>query len=161
MGTARGVRRRGIIGAAIVAAGAAVTSWGMPRRAEAAPLIPGSEPSTLVTDQIVVGGHGTSGVVSTRGTDDVPQVELLARSAESVIGVGNTGRPGRLTMYDGQARPTVKLTTADATLILGETGVSGKVSVRDGAGKPQVEMLDLVAFSESLLANDVGCVCLR
>jgi hypothetical protein len=150
MGTARGqlpptsgsdgIRRRGIIGAAVVAAGGAITNWGMPRRAEAAPLIPGSEPSTLVTDQIVVGGHGASGVVSTRGTDDVPQIELLARPTESVIGVGNTGRPGRLTMYDGQAKPTVNLSTADATLTLGGAGLSGKVSVRDGTGKPQVEM---------------------
>lgn len=90
---------------------------------------------------VVVGGDGTDGTVSVRGSDGQPLVELLGRSNEAVIGLGQKSRPARLTMYNGNAQPTVNLSTADATLALGGSGINGTVSVRGADGQPLVELL--------------------
>jgi hypothetical protein len=90
---------------------------------------------------IISGGSGANGKVSVHGKDDTALVELLAFDKESVIGVGNKNRPGRLTMYNGAATPiqNVNLTAVDATLVLGGSE-NGKISVLAKDGKEAIRL---------------------
>ena len=94
-----------------------------------------------MSDNIILGGNGADGSVSVHGKDGQPLVELLGRDNEAVVGAGNKGRPGRLSMYDGAGGNTVNLTTADASLVLGGSGTDGRVSVHGKDGQPLVELL--------------------
>jgi hypothetical protein len=67
------------------------------------------------------GGSGTNGIVSVRGKDGQPLVEMLGGDTESVIGVGQANRPGRISVFgasgeavriDGQ-RGDIVLSNAD------------------------------------------------
>jgi hypothetical protein len=89
----------------------------------------------------IFGGGGADGTVSVLGRDGQPLVQLLARDTESVIGAGQTSRPGRLSMYDGKGQNTVSLTTADASLSLGGNNVPGTISVLGRDGQPLVQLL--------------------
>jgi hypothetical protein len=93
-------------------------------------------------NNIVSGGAGTNGKVSVLGKDNIPLTELIATDNEAIMGAGNKGRAGRLTMYDANGSLTVNLRTADASLTLGGA-TNGKVSVHDKQDKPAVELLAL------------------
>ena len=94
-----------------------------------------------MSDILVLGSAAANGTVSVRGKDGQPLVELLGRDNECVIGAGQKGRPGRLTMYDVNGQQTVNLATADAHLTLGGGGANGSVSVLGKDGQPLVELL--------------------
>jgi len=94
-----------------------------------------------MSESIILGGSNTNGTVSVCGKDGQPLVELLGRDNESVIGAGQKGRPGRLTMYNANGQQTVNLSTTDAHLTLGGSGTNGTVSVLGKDGQPLVELL--------------------
>lgn len=101
----------------------------------------GNPAVTLTTSEaaLTLGGT-TNGKVSVHDKQDKPAVELLALDTEAVIGAGNKGHAGRLTMYDGNGNSTINLKTADATLTLGGP-VNGKVSVLGADNNPVVELI--------------------
>ncbi len=100
-----------------------------------------------MSDTLILGSAAANGTVSVRGKDGQPLVELLGRDSEAVIGAGQKGRPGRLTMYNGAQQQTVNLSAGTARLEIGGGSVAGAVSVRGPDGQPQVEMLALPAES--------------
>lgn len=102
-----------------------------------------------MSDTLILGSATANGTVSVRGKDGQPLVELLGRDSEAVIGAGQKGRPGRLTMYNGAQQQTVNLLAGTARLEIGGGSVAGAVSVRGPDGQPQVEMLALA--NESVL----------
>jgi hypothetical protein len=51
---------------------------------------------------VQVGGNGTNGTVSVRGADGMPLLELLGRDSESVMGLGQPNRPGRISMFSAK-----------------------------------------------------------
>lgn len=64
------------------------------------------------------GGNGSNGTVSVLGADGLPLVELLGRANESVIGLGQRNRPGRVSLFDGQQREAIKLDAAAGDILL-------------------------------------------
>ena len=93
----------------------------------------------------LVGGSYLNGLVSVEGTDGKAMIQLQAFDKEAVIGAGqDNGRPGRLTMVDGNLNQTVNLTAVDATLTLGSAGTGGSagtdgtVTVKGKDGVPRV-----------------------
>jgi hypothetical protein len=88
---------------------------------------------------LVLGGNGVHGKVSVLGKSGDPVFEAFGTDDESIIGAGQEGQAGRLTLYDGQGEPSVNLTADGATLELGGNGVHGKVSVLGKSGDPVFE----------------------
>jgi hypothetical protein len=93
--------------------------------------------------RIDLGGGGVNGTISVHLAGGDPGVELLVLNQECIIGAGQQGRPGRLTLYDGNGSATVNLATANGRLDLGGGGVNGTVSVHLAGGDPGVELLVL------------------
>ena len=98
---------------------------------------------------LISGGSGANGLVSVEGTDGLPLVQLVASATEAVIGAGQKGgRPGRLSLYDGQGQKTVDLLAgssavpvASAVLAVGGAGVDGTVTVSGTDGQPLVQFV--------------------
>jgi hypothetical protein len=98
---------------------------------------------------LISGGSGANGLVSVEGTDGLPLVQLVASATEAVIGAGQKGgRPGRLSLYDGQGQKTVDLLAgssavpvASAILAVGGAGVDGTVTVSGTDGQPLVQLV--------------------
>jgi len=98
---------------------------------------------------LISGGSGANGLVSVEGTDGLPLVQLVASATEAVIGAGQKGgRPGRLSMYDGQGQKTVDLLAGSsavpvvsAILAVGGAGVDGTVTVSGTDGQPLVQLV--------------------
>lgn len=65
-----------------------------------------------------LGGSGTNGTVSVRGKDGQPLVELLGRDNESVIGLGQSNRPGRISLYSGSGQEALRLDGASGDIVL-------------------------------------------
>jgi len=65
-----------------------------------------------------LGGNGVNGTVSVRGTDGQPLVELLGRSNESVIGLGQANRPGRISLYGGNSAESLRLDASSGDIML-------------------------------------------
>jgi hypothetical protein len=66
-----------------------------------------------------LGGASTNGTVTVSGKDGRPLVQLSATDTEAVIGLGQSnGRPGRLSMYDGNGNGTIELTGATGDILL-------------------------------------------
>lgn len=89
---------------------------------------------------LVLGGGGRSGLLSVRGTDGTPLAEVVVSDAEAVIGAGNTGRAGRLRLFDIESNMNVNLSAQDATLTLGGSH-NGLLSVRGSDGTPLAELV--------------------
>jgi hypothetical protein len=75
-------------------------------------------------------------VVSVVGSENQPAVQLRSGPGESVVTVGQVGRPGRISMYNAAGQSTVKLTACDATIEVGGHDVFGVVSVLDKYSHP-------------------------
>jgi hypothetical protein len=88
--------------------------------------------------KLTLGGGGVGGVVAVAHTDGTSAVELLALPNESVIGAGQTGHAGRLTMYNDQGKQTLNLKAQDATLDLGGSGLTGSVWITGSDGRPLI-----------------------
>jgi len=68
--------------------------------------------------KLTVGGSGTDGTVSVLGADGLPLVELLARPNESVLGIGQKGRPARISLYGANQQEAIKLDAAAGDILL-------------------------------------------
>jgi hypothetical protein len=73
---------------------------------------------TAANATVVVGGGNVAGTVSVRGADNQPSVEMLSLAAESVLGIGQQKRPGRISLYNASAQEVVSVVTADGGDIL-------------------------------------------
>ncbi len=100
-----------------------------------------SNEDVIIADTLILGSGNANGTVSVRGKDGQPLIELLARDDEAVIGVGQKGRPGRLTMYNATQHQSVDLNAKTGRLQLGGGGLDGAVSVLGADGEPLVELL--------------------
>jgi hypothetical protein len=89
---------------------------------------------------IRVGGFGANGQVSVRGSDGKPLAELLAFPNEGALGLGQSNRPGRISLFGGNGE-RVRVEAATATVRAGGAGANGTVSVRGKDGAPLVELL--------------------
>lgn len=95
-----------------------------------------------MTQHLIAGGDGTNGRVTAAGKDNQPVAELSAGDAEAVIAAGQKGgRPGRLTLYDGNAHATFNVTSADGRVIAGGNGVNGRFSTHGKDGERVVELI--------------------
>ena len=66
---------------------------------------------------VQVGGSGRNGTVSVRGADGMPLLELLGRDNESVMGLGQANRPGRISMYSAKGE-AIRLDAASGDITL-------------------------------------------
>jgi hypothetical protein len=93
----------------------------------------------------VVGGGNVPGRITAAGRDGQPVVELIATDNEAVIGAGQVNRPGRVSLYDGNQKETIRLDAASGDILLfnadcaeefeaGDDVVAGAVVVLDGDG---------------------------
>ena len=64
-----------------------------------------------MSNEEILGGAGANGTVSVRGKDGQPLVELLGRDNEAVIGLGQSGRPGRISLYGADRQEAVRIDT--------------------------------------------------
>jgi hypothetical protein len=64
------------------------------------------------------GGNGVNGTVSVRGADGQPLVEMLGGNTESVIGVGQQNRTGRMSMFNGKGQEAIRLDAAAGDIML-------------------------------------------
>jgi len=101
-----------------------------------------------------MGPPATNGLVSVEGKDGLALVQLHAFDTEAVISAGGkNGRPGRLTMVDGNGNKTVELTTylggnlwmldgkGNQTVNLSALALSGgNLSMLDGKGNQAVSL---------------------
>jgi len=93
---------------------------------------------------VVAGGDGGDGGITVAAKDGQPMAELIASDKEAVVWAGQKkGRPGRLTLYDGNGQPAVNLTSADG----------GRVSLYDGTWKETIR-LDAAAGDIALFNAD-------
>lgn len=95
----------------------------------------------ITTDTVTAGGNGKDGTVPVRGADGLPLVELLGRTNESVVGLGQQKRPARMTSTTAPPRKRSALTSADATIRLGGTGLHG---TGVGLGVDGMSLLELL-----------------
>jgi hypothetical protein len=56
-----------------------------------------------------IGGSGVNGTVSVVGADGQPLLELLGRATECVMGLGQGKRPGRISIFSGNQRESLRL----------------------------------------------------
>jgi hypothetical protein len=94
-----------------------------------------------MTDVVVAGGSGMNGRITVRGTDNEPLAELIASDAEAVVAAGQkSGRPGRVTLYDGSGKDTINLNSAHAHAVVGG-GVNGRLTASGKDGHPLAELI--------------------
>jgi hypothetical protein len=58
-------------------------------------------------------------------------VELIAGAKEAVMAAGNTGRPGRLSLYDGKAKETIRLDGGAGDVVLFNADCAEEFAVAD------------------------------
>jgi hypothetical protein len=87
-----------------------------------------------------VGGFGKNGQISVRGADGQALAELLAFPSEGVLGLGQSTRPGRISVF-GAGGERVRIEANSASLRAGGAGANGTVSVRGKDGAALVELL--------------------
>jgi hypothetical protein len=100
---------------------------------------PGGPPANLIYTRVVldadpphavVGGAGGNGRVTVAAKNGKPLAELIAGDKEAVVAAGQAGgRPGRLTLYDGNGQTALNLTAANA-----------RVSLYDGKQKETIRL---------------------
>jgi hypothetical protein len=84
---------------------------------------------TAANATVVVGGGNVAGTVSVHGADNAPSVELLSLPTESVIGIGQQGRPARISLYNGAAQETVRIeTNPEGDLLLNGQSTSARIA---------------------------------
>jgi hypothetical protein len=74
--------------------------------------------------------HG-AGRITVAGSDGQPLAELIAADKETVIAAGNTGRPGRLSVYDGTQKETIRLDGAAGDIVLYNADCAEEFAVAD------------------------------
>jgi hypothetical protein len=67
---------------------------------------------------IRVGGNGSNGTVSVLGADGQPLLELLGRSNECVMGLGQKNRPARISLYGANQQEAIRLDAAAGDIML-------------------------------------------
>jgi hypothetical protein len=67
---------------------------------------------TAADATLTLGGNSVNGTVSVRGADGQPLVELLGRDNECVIGLGQAGRPGRISVFGTDRQEKLRLDAA-------------------------------------------------
>jgi hypothetical protein len=111
---------------------------------------PGGPPANLIYTRVVldadpphavVGGAGGNGRITVAAKNGKPLAELIAGDKEAVVAAGQAGgRPGRLTLYDGNGHTAVNLTAAGAHAVVGGN-VAGRITVAGADGKPLAELI--------------------
>jgi len=71
-----------------------------------------------VNATVVAGGNGANGRFSTHGRDGQPLVELIAGDNEAVLGLGQAGRPGRISVYDDNRNEAIKIDAKTGDILL-------------------------------------------
>ncbi|WP_324680485.1 hypothetical protein [Hymenobacter sp. GOD-10R] len=71
---------------------------------------------TTADATLTLGGNATNGKVSVQGQDGMPIVELIASDTESIIGLGQSNRPGRITVYNGNQDASIELNGAQGDI---------------------------------------------
>jgi hypothetical protein len=110
----------------------------------------GGPPANLIYERVVldadpphavIGGAGGNGRVTVAAKDDKPLAELIAGDNETVVAAGQAGgRPGRLTLYDGNGHTAVNLTAAGAHAVVGGSA-AGRITAAGADGKPLAELI--------------------
>jgi hypothetical protein len=100
--------------------------------------------------RVITGGHGGNGRITAAAKDGLPLAELIAFEHEAVIAAGQKGgRPGRFTLYDGNGKPTVNISSADGHAVFGGN-VAGRITAAGADGKPVAELI--AGTNEAIIA---------
>jgi hypothetical protein len=100
--------------------------------------------------RVITGGDGGNGRITAAAKDGLPLAELIAFEHEAVIAAGQKGgRPGRFTLYDGNGKPTVNVSSADAHAVFGGN-VAGRITAAGADGKPVAELI--AGANEAIIA---------
>jgi hypothetical protein len=94
---------------------------------------------------VAVGGESHDGTVLVRGGDGVPLVELGARAATAVIGVGNAGRPGVISVFDGTPAESIQI-----------NGATGDIVLQNADCAEEFEVVGEAAPGSVMVLNDAG-----
>jgi hypothetical protein len=89
------------------------------------------------------GGSGRNGTVSVFGKDGQPLLELLGRDTESVMGLGQANRPGRISMYSAKGE-AIRLDAASGDIMLSNADCAEEFDLAD----PDVEPGTLMVLAE-------------
>ena len=106
---------------------------------------------------VSAGGFGTdtavNGVIFVYGKDGNPVIALTAVDDEARIEAGQTGgRPGRLSLFDGNLAHTIMLTAKDARVEAGGGGIPGRIHLLDKNDRLTV----YISGDEALIAAGPG-----
>jgi hypothetical protein len=97
--------------------------------------------ATAADGRLIAGGNGTDSRITARGSDNLPVAELIATATTAVIGAGQTGRPARISLYDTNAKETVRLTASDGKFSTGGNGVNSRITARGSDNLPVAELI--------------------
>lgn len=90
---------------------------------------------------LVIGGNGSNGTVSVTGADGQPLLELLARAGESVMGLGQANRPGRISLYNGARQEALRLDAATGDIVMANADCAEEFDVAEGEVEPGTVMV--------------------
>jgi hypothetical protein len=93
---------------------------------------------------LISGGNGANGLVSVEGTDGQPLVQLVASATAATIAAGQkNGRPGRLTLFDGEGNGSIDLNAATGDITrVNNISVNGDVTLTGADCAEQFDMQD-------------------
>jgi hypothetical protein len=111
---------------------------------------PEKEKGIHMFPNIIVGGNGENGTVSVRGKDDTPLAELLARDNEAAIGVGNSNRPGRISIFGADQQEKIRLEGASGKV----TGQGGIVGGIDGGPITNQPLIGVHGFGDTAVKGE-------
>lgn len=89
---------------------------------------------------VQIGGATHDGTVSVLGADGAPVFEAFATATESVVGIGQIQRPGRLAMYNGTQQAIARINAADGTFVLGGKDCAASISILGSNDKPSIQL---------------------
>jgi hypothetical protein len=83
-----------------------------------------------------IGGNGANGTVSVLGADGQPLLELLGRGNESVMGLGQVNRPGRISLFSGNQSESLRLDAATGDIMLANADYAEEFDLAEAGIEP-------------------------